>query len=78
MNCYLKWYKRFLHLLINHVIPGPDLYCAKPLALKGFSQHLPAKYTVGRDQKILPSEREALALCHLVNPALVVALRLRG
>ena len=27
-------------------------------------------------EKVLPSEREALALCHRINPALDVALRL--
>ena len=30
--------------LTQHVIPGPDLHCAGPLALGGFLQHLPAKY----------------------------------
>ena len=28
----------------KHVIPGPDLHCAVPLALRGFLQHHPAKY----------------------------------
>ena len=28
----------------KHVIPGPDLHCAGSLALKGFLQHLSAKY----------------------------------
>ena len=33
---------------------------------------------IGEDKKIVsPSEREALALCHRINPALVVALRLQ-
>ena len=63
--------------LTNHVVTGPDLHCAGPLALWGFSQHLSAKKTVGEDQKkVLPAEREALALCHVGNPALVIALRL--
>ena len=35
----------------KHVIPGPDLHCARPLTLRGFLQHLPAKYTVNEDQK---------------------------
>ena len=30
--------------LTKHVIPGPDLHSAGPLALWGFLQHLPAKY----------------------------------
>ena len=34
----------------NHVIAGPDLLRARPLALWKFSQHLSAKYTV-EDQK---------------------------
>ena len=35
----------------NHVIVGPDLHRATPLAFWRFSQHLSAKYTVGEDQK---------------------------
>ena len=32
---------------------------------------------IGEDEKkVSPFEREALALCHRINPALVVALRL--
>ena len=32
---------------------------------------------IGEDKrKVSPSEREALALCHRINPAQVVALRL--
>ena len=34
----------------NHVIAGPDLLRARPLALWRFSKHLSAKYTV-EDQK---------------------------
>ena len=30
--------------ITKHVIPGPDLHCARPLASRGFWQHLPAKY----------------------------------
>ena len=37
--------------LTEHVIPGPDLNCAGPLALRRFLQHLPAKYTVYEDKK---------------------------
>ena len=29
--------------LTKHVISGPDLHCSRPLALRGFLQHLPAK-----------------------------------
>ena len=49
----------------NHVIAGQDLHRTGPLALWGFSQHLSAKY---RKKKVSPSEREALALCHRINP----------
>ena len=56
--------------LTKHVIPGPDLHCAGPLALWGFSQHLKR-----RPKKVLLSERGALALCHIANTALVIALR---
>ena len=30
--------------LTKHVIPGPDLHCAGPLALWGGLQHLPATF----------------------------------
>ena len=40
-------------MLTKHVIPGPDLHCAGPLALREFLQHFPAKYTVSEDQKSL-------------------------
>ena len=35
----------------NHVIAGPDLHRARPLAFWRFSQHLSVKYTVDQDQK---------------------------
>ena len=35
----------------NHVIAGPDLHRAGPLALGKFSQHLSAKYCIGEVQK---------------------------
>ena len=43
MNRYLKMVQKIV-TLINHVIPGPDLHCAGPLALRGVLQHLSAKY----------------------------------
>ena len=60
--------------LTNHVIPGPDLHCALPLVLTDFrKKFLP---NVGEDQrKVVPYMRGALALCHMVNLALVIALR---
>ena len=35
--------------LTKHVVTGPDLHSAGPLALSGFLQHLPAKFS--EDQK---------------------------
>ena len=60
-------------MLTKHVIPGPDLHCAGPLALRGFLQQLPAKYK-GRPKKVLLSEGRALALSHMVNAALLIVL----
>ena len=60
--------------LTKHVISGPNLHCAKLLALKEFLQHLPAKCKL-RPKKVLLSERWALALSHMANTALVIALR---
>ena len=40
----------------NHVTARAGSYCAEPQALWGFSQHLPAKYSL-RPNKVLPSER---------------------
>ena len=58
----------------NHVIAGPDLHRTEPLAIWGFSMiFLP---NIGEEKKVSPFECEALALCHRINPALVVALRL--
>ena len=61
-------------MLTKHVIPGPDLHYAGPLALREFLQHLPGKYK-RRPKKVLSSEGRALALCHTANTALVIALR---
>ena len=44
----------------SHVIAGPDLNRAGPLALWGFLQDLSAKYR-GRPKKVLQFEREAPA-----------------
>ena len=58
----------------NHVIAGPNLHRAGPLALWGFSQDLPAKYRL-RKKKVSPSECEAPALCYKINPALVTFIK---
>ena len=59
--------------LTKHIIPGPDLHCARPLVLSGFLQHLPAKFS--EDQK-------SPTICVLgpgavpyAKTALVIALR---
>ena len=59
--------------LTNYAIPGPDLHWARPLVRRGFLQHLSA--VRGDIKKVLRSERRAMALCHMVNSALVTALR---
>ena len=61
-------------MLAKHVISGPDLHCAEPLALRGSLDHLPVKYK-RTPKKVLLSERGALAQCHMANTALVIALR---
>ena len=52
----------------------PGFTLREALGTVGFLQHLPAKYRL-RPKKVLPSERGALALCLMVNPAVVNALR---
>ena len=63
--------KQQIVTLTKHDITGTDLHCAGPLALKGFLQHLPAKYK-WRPMKVLLSERGTMALCHMANTALVL------
>ena len=62
----------------NHVIAGPDLHRAGPLALWGFLQDLSAKYR-RRPKKVLQFVRGApswyCAILWYVNPALANALR---
>ena len=41
VNRYSKMVQKMV-TLTKHVIPGPDLHCAGPLALWGFLHHLPA------------------------------------
>ena len=58
--------------LTKHVIPGPDLHCAGPLALKVFSTSSCQIYA--KTKKVLLSKRWALGLWHTANTALVIAL----
>ena len=74
---YWKYYWKVVQLMVSltkHAIHGPDLHCSVPLALRRFLQHLPAKYK-WRPKNVLLSERGALALCHMANPALVISVR---
>ena len=58
----------------NHVIPGPDLYCAGPLVLGDYRNIFPPN--IGEDQKkSYHMSAGLLALAHVVNPALVIAIR---
>ena len=57
------------------LFPGRIYIARGPWHLKDFLQHLPAKYN-RRPKNVLLSERKALALCHMANTALVIALRL--
>ena len=43
MNRFRKIARKIV-TLTKHVVPGLDLLCARLLALRGFLQHLPAKY----------------------------------
>ena len=45
------------------------------MLLSGLFQHLPAKYSVDEDHKSYHLSAEPLALCHMANPALAIALR---
>ena len=56
------------------LLPRPDLHCAALLALWEFLQNHPAEYR-RKPEKSYHLSAGTLALCHLVNPALVVALR---
>ena len=56
----------------KYVIPRPDLHSLGFRALWELLQYLPAKYKVKTKKS---SERGALALCHMANTALVIALR---
>ena len=59
----------------NNVIPGSDLHCAGFWHFGNY-RNIFLRDIGGDIEKILPSERWALlALCHMVNPTLVIALR---
>ena len=59
--------------LLTMLLPWPDLHCVGPLALWDFCNiFLPNK---GEDQKMSYVGAEPLALCHMLNPSLIIALR---
>ena len=66
-------YNRWLRLLIM-LLPGSDLNCVGLLALWDFCNiFIPNK---GEDQKKFYMSAEPLALSHMLNPSLGIALRL--
>ena len=55
------------------LLPGSDLHCVGPLALRDFRNiFLP---NTGEDQKKSHMSAGPLTLCHVLNPSLVIALR---
>ena len=66
-----KWYNRWLDPLTSMLLLGPDLHWVGTVVLWGFLQHLPAKY---RQRPSYHLSTRHLALCHMVNPAQVIAL----
>ena len=63
VNCYWKPWNRWLRL-ITMLLPGPDLHCV--------GQHLPAKHKFRPKIKSYHLSAGLLALCHMVNPALLL------
>ena len=60
--------------LVTMLLPGRIYIALGPWHFGDFRKiFLP---NIEDKKKVSPSEREALALCHRINPALVVALRL--
>ena len=73
MDCYLKWYNRWLRLLAM-LLPRSDLHCAGPWHVGDFRNIF--LQSIGEDQKKSNHlGAEPQALCHMVNPALVIVLR---
>ena len=73
VNCYRKMCDRPLCLL-TMLFSRPDIPCVRPLALLGFSRNFIAK--IGKDpKKSYHLSAGPLALCRIVNLALVIALR---
>ena len=62
--------------LTKHATLGPDLHSAVPLVLSGFLHcNIFLPNISMKTKKVLLSEGEALALCHMANPALLISLR---
>ena len=61
--------------LTNHVIArGPDLHCASPRHFGDFCDIFRPNISESQ-KKFYHLSAGPLALCHMVNPALVIALR---
>ena len=62
-------------MVTKHVIPRPDLHCAGPLALRGFLQHLPAKYKSRPKNPTVGEQGPGTEPYGKYSTALVIALR---
>ena len=69
-----KWYNRMMVTLTNMLLPGPDLQCASPWQFEDFYDIFLPNIVKGQ-KKSYHLSTEPLALCLMVNPALVFALR---
>ena len=58
----------------NHVISGQDLHCAGPLVLRDYRNIFQPNIGEDEKKKSYHLSAGAVALCHMVNPALVIAL----
>ena len=59
--------------ILAMLLPGPDLHCAVPLALWEFS-NIFLRNTGEDEKKSYHLSARPLALCHMVNPSLVITL----
>ena len=76
MNIIISDFTKMVQEIItpsNHVIVRTGFILRGPLALWGFSNIF--LLNVDKDQKSHHLSAEPLALCHMANPALVIALR---
>ena len=73
MNCYWKWYNRWLRLYYPCYCPGQIYIARGPWHFVDF--HYIFRPTISEDQKKFYHLSAGLQeLCHMVNPALVIAV----